>query len=129
MSFRKISARIFFLTLLATISVASERGDDGWMGRVPQSDHEQKSPLRKKGNAIAEGHKTYRAHCAQCHGENAKGSDRAPTLVSSRVKHQATDGDLHWLLVNGNKERGMPAWAKLGDPQIWQIISYLRSLR
>jgi hypothetical protein len=22
----------------------------------------------------------------------------------------------------------MPSWSKLGDPQIWQVISYLRSL-
>jgi len=24
---------------------------------------------------------------------------------------------------------GMPSWAKLGDPQIWQVITYVRSLR
>jgi mono/diheme cytochrome c family protein len=45
------------------------------------------------------------------------------------VQRRATDGDLHWLLVNGNKEKGMPAWAKLGDLKIWQVVSYVRSLR
>jgi mono/diheme cytochrome c family protein len=44
------------------------------------------------------------------------------------VQQEATEGDLHWLLVNGNMARGMPSWSKLGDPQIWQVISYLRSL-
>jgi mono/diheme cytochrome c family protein len=25
--------------------------------------------------------------------------------------------------------KGMPSWAKLPDQQIWQVISYLKSLR
>jgi mono/diheme cytochrome c family protein len=45
------------------------------------------------------------------------------------VQQEATEGDLHWLLVNGNMARGMPSWSKLGDSQIWQVISYLKSLR
>jgi mono/diheme cytochrome c family protein len=44
------------------------------------------------------------------------------------VQQQATEGDLHWLLVNGNMAHGMPSWSKLGDPQIWQVITYVKSL-
>ena len=47
----------------------------------------------------------------------------------NRVQQQATEGDLHWLLVNGNMRKGMPSWAKLGDQQIWQVITYVKSLR
>jgi mono/diheme cytochrome c family protein len=31
--------------------------------------------------------------------------------------------------VKGNKGRGMPSWARLGDVQIWEVIGYVRSLR
>ena len=47
---------------------------------------------------------------------------------SERVQQVATEGDLHWLVTNGSMKYGMPSWAKLGDPQIWQVITYVRSL-
>jgi len=31
-------------------------------------------------------------------------------------------------LVNGNMGRGMPSWAKLPDPQLWQLIAYIKSM-
>jgi mono/diheme cytochrome c family protein len=44
------------------------------------------------------------------------------------VQQEATEGDLHWLLVNGNPRRGMPSWSRLPDPQLWQLVTYLKSL-
>ena len=67
-------------------------------------------------------------HCAHCHGNDAEGTKKRPSLKSARVQQEATDGDLHWLLVNGNRGQGMPSWVKLGDPQIWQVICYVKSL-
>jgi mono/diheme cytochrome c family protein len=128
MKFRSIALPIALLLMLASPSV-SQLKDNGWLGRVPESEHRQKSPICKNAASIAEGRNTFRDHCAQCHGENALGTNRASTLITARVQRRATDGDLHWLLVNGNKEKGMPAWAKLGDLKIWQVVSYVRSLR
>lgn len=128
MKVKSIGLLIAFPTVLLTLA-ASESTDEGWLTKVPKNDHAQRSPIRKNAGAIAQGRSSFRAHCAQCHGENAAGSDRAPALTTARVQHQATEGDLHWLLVNRNKERGMPSWAKLGDLQIWQVIGYVRSLR
>lgn len=128
MKVRSIGLLIAFLPALVTLG-GSESNDDGWLKRVPQGEHAQKSPIRKSAGTMTQGRNTFRAHCAQCHGDNAQGSDRAPALIAARVQHQATVGDLHWLLVNGNKEHGMPSWAKLGDVQIWEVIGYVRSLR
>lgn len=129
MTFRSFGLLIALLLLLVTVLAASQPNNAGWQERVPPSEHARKSPIQAKAGAFAEGRHTFRAHCAQCHGENAQGSDRAPSLHSARVQHDATEGDLHWLLVNGNRERGMPAWAKLGDLEIWHVIAYVRSLR
>jgi mono/diheme cytochrome c family protein len=128
-----LKRKIELIALLSMVPVcflsASEANDPGWLRMVPMRDHAQKNPIRMRGSIVAQGHKTYQNHCAHCHGENAKGSSRAPSLVSNRVQYRATDGDLHWLLVNGNRERGMPPWSKLGEAQIWQVVSYLRTLR
>lgn len=129
MKFRFFGSLIILLTLVVTILEASEPNDGGWMERVPPSEHARTSPIRNKAVAIANGRSTFRTHCSPCHGENAQGSDRAPALRTARVQRHATQGDLHWLVANGNRERGMPAWAKLGDHEIWQVIAYVRSLR
>ncbi|HKS76713.1 MAG TPA: c-type cytochrome [Terriglobales bacterium] len=128
MKFRSLAGFMVFLFLSIALARAVESSGD-WLEKVPQKDRAQTSPIRAKAATITQGHKTFLAHCAQCHGEDAKGTGRAPALVSNRVRTGATDGDLHWLLVNGNRDRGMPPWEKLGDLQLWRVITYLRSLQ
>lgn len=79
--------------------------------------------------AAAAGRLLYEDHCAQCHGADADGKGRRPSLRSVRVQETATPGDLHWFLRNGSLQRGMPSWSKLPDPQLWQIVTYLKSLK
>jgi mono/diheme cytochrome c family protein len=57
------------------------------------------------------------------------GKGKRPSLRSERVQNDATPGDLHWLLVNGSLQRGMPSWSKLPDQQLWHIITYVKSLK
>jgi cytochrome c oxidase cbb3-type subunit 2 len=116
-------AAVLILTVLA-----SGAADGAWLKKVPAKDRERKNPYERRAEAVAAGRLVYEEHCSQCHGENAEGTKKRPSLKSDRVQQEATEGDLHWLLVNGNMGRGMPSWSKLGDPQIWQVISYLRSL-
>jgi mono/diheme cytochrome c family protein len=113
---------------LSGVALAGKVGDGAWMKRVPAEDHERMSPYAAQEDAIAAGRRVFLSHCSHCHGENAEGNKKHPALNSERVQHQATVGDLHWLLVNGSMAHGMPPWSKLGDPQIWQVISYLKSL-
>jgi mono/diheme cytochrome c family protein len=47
--------------------------------------------------------------------------------MSERVRN-ATDGDLAWLLRNGNSWKGMPSWSSMPDARRWQVVAYLRSL-
>jgi mono/diheme cytochrome c family protein len=99
-----------------------------WLTNVPQRERERVNPYRDQPDAVAAGRRIYLDHCAHCHGNDADGTKKRPSLKSARVQQQATDGDLHWLLVNGNRGQGMPSWVKLGDPQIWQVICYVKSL-
>jgi mono/diheme cytochrome c family protein len=99
-----------------------------WLTNVPQRERERANPYRDQPDAVAAGRRIYLDHCAHCHGNDADGTKKRPSLKSARVQQEATDGDLHWLLVNGNRGQGMPSWVKLGDPQIWQVICYVKSL-
>ncbi len=118
---------LFSLPFLLTLVVLAA-ADGSWLKRVPARDHEKINPFRDQPEAIAAGRRIFLDRCSHCHGENAEGTKKRPPLKSPRVQQQATEGDLHWLLVNGNMGKGMPSWAKLPDQQVWQVISYLRSL-
>ncbi|MFI5109509.1 MAG: c-type cytochrome [Terriglobales bacterium] len=121
-------AWLLIFTMLTLAILAFGVADGSWMRHVPAKDHDRKNPYEGQADAVAAGRLVYEDHCSKCHGENAEGTKKRPSLKSARVQQEATEGDLHWLLVNGNMARGMPSWSKLGDPQIWQVISYLKSL-
>jgi len=116
----------FSLLLLSALAWAV--ADGAWLERVPTRDHERSNPYQGQADAIAAGRRIYVEHCLHCHGENAEGTKKRPPLRSERVQQQATPGDLHWLLFNGNMKKGMPSWAKLPDQQLWQVISYVKTL-
>jgi len=124
---RKPAWLIAFLVVgLSAAVFATSNG--AWLENVPQRDREKVNPYRGQPDAVAAGQRIFLDHCAHCHGAEAEGTKKRPSLRSERVQQQATDGDLHWLLVNGNRGQGMPSWVKLGDPQIWQVICYVKSL-
>jgi len=124
--------RSLCLILLAAVCLAvyaAGAADGAWLEKVPPADHEKQNPYFGQADAVAAGRNIFVEHCAHCHGENAEGKKKRPSLRTARVQRQATVGDLHWLLVNGYMKKGMPSWSKLPDPQIWQVVSYLKSLQ
>ena len=123
---RRLAASLFLALLSAATLFAT--ADGAWLAKVPASDHQKTNPYQAQPDAIAAGRNIFEEHCSKCHGENAEGRKKRPSLRSQRVQQQATEGDLHWLLVNGSMKKGMPSWAKLPDPQLWQLIAYLKSL-
>jgi mono/diheme cytochrome c family protein len=121
---------LFLVALLVILfSLALSATSNGaWLTNVPQRDRDRVNPYHDQPDAVAAGRRIFIDHCAHCHGSDANGTKKRPSLKSTRVQQEATDGDLHWLLVNGNRSQGMPSWVKLGDPQIWQVICYVKSL-
>jgi mono/diheme cytochrome c family protein len=126
---KRVRIWLLALTVLVLAALAFGVADGSWMRHVPAKDHGRQNPYEGQAEAVDAGRMIYEDHCSKCHGENAQGTKKRPSLRSVRVQEKATEGDLHWLLVNGNMGRGMPSWSKLGDPQIWQVITYLKTLR
>jgi mono/diheme cytochrome c family protein len=101
-----------------------------WLRRVPDEDRARRNPFAGQAAAAAAGKQLFAANCAKCHGADANGRTVLPvrpSLRSERVRH-ATDGELFWMLKNGNPYQGMPQWSSLPESQRWQIIAYLRTL-
>ncbi len=75
---------------------------------------------------IAGGAKVFRRHCATCHGRNAEGF-RGPDLTRGRFRHGQTDTALFRNILQGIPGTSM-AGVYLADTQVWQVITYIRSL-
>lgn len=121
---RSILPRLFLLLAAPMLLAAS---DGQWLTRVPARDRTQPNPYANDQAAAAAGAILFQRNCASCHGKTAHGDRTHPDLHSQEVQ-SATDGELHWLLTNGNLRRGMPSWSRLPDQQRWQIVRYLRSM-
>ncbi len=111
---------------LATTAVGLA-ADGAWLTKVPAADRARANPYARQPEAAAAGANLYRSNCARCHGDNAEGHGSRPPLRSPRIAG-ATDGQLAWLLKNGNAYHGMPGWGALPEQQRWQLVAFVRSL-
>jgi mono/diheme cytochrome c family protein len=122
----------FLLSLLLVSLAFAGAGDGQWLRKVPEKDRTRPNPLASNPDAPAAGAKIFAERCAPCHGEDAEGKVQGkhyrPNLHSPRVK-QATAGELFWLITNGSLKNGMPSWSRFPEPQRWQVVTYLKSLR
>jgi mono/diheme cytochrome c family protein len=94
------------------------------------------NPVAATPEALAAGLSHYRAMCVTCHG--AAGVDPsaigeglnppAPDLTMPSVQKR-TDGELFWLVQNGIRMTGMPAFGPTHDEKdIWTLVTFLRHL-
>jgi mono/diheme cytochrome c family protein len=113
---------------LGALVICMALADGSWMQKVPADYHSKVNPYTGQPQAIAGGAKLFADHCAKCHGADALGRRKRPSLRSERVQVQATEGDIFWLLKNGNLGRGMPTWSAMPEPSRWQVIAYVKSL-
>ena len=108
---------------------ASDRHYDyGELAKAPEKSRARRNPLVGDETAAAAGAKLFDQHCSECHGPAAEGGKKAPSLRVAEVQ-QASPGALFWLLTNGVVRRGMPVWSKLPEPQRWQLVRYVQTLK
>jgi mono/diheme cytochrome c family protein len=123
-----MKGRILLLaTLVTTATLCIAAADGSWLKKVPQAERERVNPYAGKAEAVSAGANLFQNNCAKCHGGDAGGNGQRPSLKSERVKN-ASDGELAWILKNGEPYKGMPSWAGLPEQKRWQLIAYLRSL-
>ncbi len=114
-------------SLLAGSMLCFAAANGAWLKKVPPADRVRVNPYAGTPEAIAAGQNLYRENCGKCHGENAEGRGKRPSLKSERLR-DATDGEIAWIIKNGQLYQGMPSWGGLPEQKRWQLVSYLRSL-
>ena len=86
--------------------------------------------------SIEKGDKLYATDCSMCHGSDGRTSTdsgrwmypRAVDLTSPEVQ-KYSDRELFWIVKNGIRLSGMPAFGKVeSDEHIWNLVHYVRSL-
>ena len=93
-------------------------------------------PPRDAQAALKEGDTLFSNECASCHG--ASGYDltdagrwmypRAADLTS-RESQSYSDQEVFWIIKNGIRMSGMPAFGKVeSDEHIWDLALYVRNL-
>ena len=97
------------------------------IGKAPEKARAKRNPLEKDPNAIAAGSILFEQRCAECHGNNADGGKKGPSLRAVEIQ-DAEPGAIFWILTNGVVRKGMPVWSKLPEPQRWQLVSFIKSL-
>ena len=67
-------------------------------------------------------------NCTGCHGFEAKAGLMAPPLTDNFWRYGGSDADVFNSIYEG-RAKGMPAWgAVLSQNQIWELVSYVRTL-
>ena len=109
-------------------SVQFRLGGDTYaeLRKAPDKAVNRPNPMENDPEAVAAGKLLFADHCSECHGDDAKGGRKGPSLRVSDVQN-ATPGTLFWLLTNGVVRKKMPAWSKLPEPQRWQLVRFLRA--
>jgi mono/diheme cytochrome c family protein len=96
------------------------------------------NPVEYAGEVIAEGRAHFADHCAICHGNDGSGktpigSGLWPKVPDMRLPQtqNLSDGELFWIIENGIRFTGMPAWSTGthdGETASWHLVHFIRRL-
>jgi len=94
---------------------------------LAQQSDTTRNPLGDNPEAIAAGHRLYDQTCQSCHAPAGRG-DRGTALDTGTFTRGNEDGDLFHTIREGIAGTQMPPFRRLTDQQVWQLVSYIRSL-
>jgi predicted CXXCH cytochrome family protein len=106
---------------------------------IPSRARNEKNPLSATPEILAKSREDFANRCANCHGNNGTGTSnigqnlypKAPDLRMPATQN-LTDSEIHYIIKNGVRLTGMPAW---GNPHIaqddtdaWKLVLFVRSI-
>src|ERR671918_2177315 len=105
---------------------------------IPRSDRDATNPIAKSPEIIAEGLAHYADHCAACHANDGSGETDIglglypkPPDMRLDATQSLTDGELFYIIENGVRLTGMPAWStgtEQGKTATWHLVHFIREL-
>jgi len=103
---------------------------------IPAHQRNLRNPAPADDAALKEGMEHFADHCALCHGNDGKGSmmgrnmyPKAPDMTSAGTQ-SLTDGEIFYIIKNGVRLTGMPAWGGEGhgEQDDWHLVQFIRHL-
>ena len=125
---------VLFLAACGGESSTSANNENATLAPVPTEFAGLTNPLGAE--AADAGAEVFRTNCATCHGTEGHGDGPAGQSLNPRPRNlasiQAAAGDdfLFWRIHEGKPGTSMVAWKGiLTDEQIWQAVSFIRTLK
>ena len=104
---------------------------------LPAGAKEQPNPVASTPAVLAEARAHWADHCAACHSNDGSGDTEmgkhmyppAPDMRQAETQHM-TDGELFYIIKNGVRLTGMPAWggSDHDDEDSWKLVHFIRHL-
>ena len=105
---------------------------------IPRTSRNLKNPVPASAEAIEDGLSHFADHCASCHANDGSGETEMgrglypkPPDMRQASTQNLTDGELFYIIEQGVKFTGMPAW---GDgthesaTASWNLVHFIRRL-
>jgi mono/diheme cytochrome c family protein len=106
---------------------------------IPSGAKEQKNPVADSVEVQRDARLHFADHCAVCHGNDGSGDTmmghglypKPPDLRGAHTQ-KLSDGELFWIIENGVRFTGMPAFggagAHGGQDDSWKLVHFIRHL-
>ena len=105
---------------------------------IPRGDRNRQNPIKTTAEVLAAGMAHYADHCAACHANDGSGETQVglglyprPPDMRQSATQGLTDGELFYIIENGVRLTGMPAWGT-GKPEeaeeTWHLVHFIREL-
>lgn len=105
---------------------------------IPRAARAAVNPVAASPEALDSGMRHWADHCASCHGNDGTGDTalgrglypRTPDMTLAATR-ELSDGELFWIIENGVKLTGMPAWGSPSpedDAESWDLVHFIRHL-
>ena len=106
---------------------------------IPERARSLRNPMPASDEMLAHGRNHWADHCATCHANNGSGETeigknlypKAPDMRLPETQ-SLSDGELYYIIRNGVRMTGMPAWgnpeAGEFDHDTWMLVLFIRHL-
>jgi mono/diheme cytochrome c family protein len=103
---------------------------------IPAAARARRNLAPATAEALADARAHFADHCAICHDNDGSGSGRigrglyprAPDLRAAATQ-DLSDGEIFWIIENGVRLTGMPAWGAPGSEEdSWKLVHFIRRL-
>ena len=105
---------------------------------IPGAARNLENPVPSGAEAIEDGLAHFADHCASCHANDGSGQTdigrnlypKAPDMRAADTQN-LSDGELFYIIENGVKLTGMPAWGtgtREGETESWKLVHFIRRL-